>query len=121
MTDSLLYTDEARLEQLLGELLQNAYQHTKTGFVAIGWTNDTLRHQVSIYVEDTGCGIAPNILYNFNNMFNTKDAIEQGAGIGINICKVIAEGIHGRMKVESIPEIGSKFVITLDEYEEKEQ
>ena len=54
-------------------------------------------------------------------MFNTKDAIEQGAGIGINICKVIAEGIHGRMKVESIPEIGSKFVITLDEYEEKEQ
>ena len=121
MTDSLLYTDEARLEQLLGELLQNAYQHTKTGFVAIGWTNDTLRHQVSIYVEDTGCGIAPNILYNFNNMFNTKDAIEQGAGIGINICKVIAEGIHGRMKVESIPEIGSKFVITLDEYEKKEQ
>ncbi|MBL8399017.1 MAG: PAS domain S-box protein [Candidatus Accumulibacter sp.] len=109
-----LLADQVMLEQVLLNLMRN-------GIEAMGNTPPTQRYltitlaqrdqQMEIRVIDRGSGISPEIAEKlFTPLFSTK---ADGMGMGLNICRSIVEFHHGRLWVETNPEGGSQFIITL--------
>jgi signal transduction histidine kinase len=77
-----------------------------------------------VSIKDSGIGINPEILPQLFTKFSTKS--EQGTGLGLYICKNIAEAHGGRIWAEGNPEGGSTFYFTLsivksDKIEESEK
>src|SRR5207248_4916821 len=73
--------------------------------------------QVVIRVADTGLGIAPEhqayIFDEFAQLRNPARDREKGTGLGLAICKRLVEVMGGTIAVESTPQQGSTFTITL--------
>jgi heavy metal sensor kinase len=104
--------DEILLRELATNLIQNAIVYTpEGGEVAIRLErNDS---EVSLSVMDTGCGIpAEEIPHIFDRFYQVdKSRSSQGSGLGLSICKWIAE-VHGAvLSVESSVGIGSRFSV----------
>jgi len=100
-----------QLQQVLVNLLSNAYDATEEGGEIIV-TTDIADDDVVISVKDTGKGIAPEDLKKiFQPFFTTKK--ESGTGLGLTIAKDIVERHGGRIEVESQPGKGSTFRVIL--------
>jgi heavy metal sensor kinase len=108
--------DEDLLLQLLLNLLDNAINYTPSGGkVTAGWSIDG--SQVSLWVHDTGVGIAsehlPHIFDRFYRVDKARSRAEGGVGLGLSICRWIAEAHGSSISVESLPGKGSTFTIRL--------
>jgi signal transduction histidine kinase len=111
-----LQGDEDLLLQLLLNLLDNAIKYTPPGGrVTAGWSTDDT--QVELWVHDTGVGIAPehlpHIFDRFYRVDKARSRAEGGAGLGLSICRWIAEAHGGSISVESAPGQGSTFTVRL--------
>ena len=111
-----LRADEDLLLQLLLNLLDNATKYTPSGGrVTTGWTTDGAR--VELWVRDTGAGIAPehvaHIFDRFYRVDQARSRAEGGAGLGLSICRWIAEAHGGTISVESVRGQGSTFTVRL--------
>ena len=101
---------------MLLNLLDNAIKYTPSGGrVTAGWSiNGT---QVELWVRDTGAGIAPehlpHIFDRFYRVDKARSRAEGGAGLGLSICRWIAEAHGGSISVESAPGQGSTFTVRL--------
>ena len=91
----ILHADPDQLEQLLINLVHNAVDATQEtgGTVEVGWTN--AGSQVEIYVEDEGKGLADTANL-FVPFFTTK---ARGTGIGLVLCRQIAEAHGGSLSL----------------------
>jgi len=96
--DVLALADPDKLRQVLLNILLNAVQSIEqSGEINIGTQTDG--DMVSVYVKDTGCGMAPEHLEQvFSPFFTTK---EKGTGLGLAVAAKIVEGHGGRLKAES--------------------
>jgi heavy metal sensor kinase len=108
--------DEDMLLQLVLNLLDNAIKNTPSGgMVTAGWGIDDARAQ--LWVRDTGVGIAPehvpHIFDRFYRVDKARSRSEGGAGLGLSICRWIAEAHGGSIAVESEPGRGSTFTVVL--------
>lgn len=104
--------DERRLEQVLSNLITNAIKFTAAGgAVEIGARR--LDGDIRFWVKDTGEGIPPDELGDLFEKYrqSTSGKISQskGTGLGLVICKKIAEAHGGRISVESRVGEGSTF------------
>jgi two-component system, NtrC family, sensor kinase len=110
--DPVAWTDPYQLAQVLINLLTNSIQATDAG----GQIRVTIRpssEQVSIVVQDNGCGISKeNLSKIFDPFFSTKPAGE-GTGMGLYISRDILNKIGGNIAVESQLGNGTTFTITL--------
>jgi len=114
-----IITDEYRLQQILHNLLSNAFKYTKQGYIEYGYEFHDKR-QVKFYVSDTGIGIDLNdqerIFNRFQqiteNMHASKDVIG-GTGLGLAIARGLATRLGGHMWVESEKGKGSTFYFTI--------
>ncbi len=107
--------DEARMAQVLGNLLSNALRYTPAGGrIEMGTALDGDR--VALTVRDTGQGIAPEDLPFVFDRFYRADksrAQENGeSGLGLAIVKALVEAHGGAISVQSVPGAGSTFAIT---------
>jgi nitrogen fixation/metabolism regulation signal transduction histidine kinase len=96
--DVTISADPDQLEQLLINLLRNAGDASLEvggGTVTIGWRRT--RQRVDLYVDDEGPGLA-NTANLFVPFFTTKPA---GSGIGLVLCRQIAEAHDGSLKLEN--------------------
>jgi len=111
-----LRVDEDLLLQLLLNLLDNAGKYTPSGGrVTVGWAVDDGRAEVR--VRDTGVGIPPvhlpHIFERFYRVDKARSRAAGGAGLGLSICRWIAEAHGGSISVESAPGEGTAFVVKL--------
>ena len=116
--DSALYVqaDREKLAQILLNLLTNALKFTDPGGRAgIECVADDAN--VTIYVRDTGIGIAPDKL---NAIFEPFVQVNQrltrtndGVGLGLSISRDLARGMGAELCVESTPNVGSTFILTV--------
>ena len=111
-----LRADEDLLLQLLLNLLDNAVKYTPSGGrVTAGWNTNSA--QVELWVRDTGAGIAPEDLPHIFDRFYRADKArsraEGGVGLGLSICRWIAEAHDGSISVESELGNGSTFTVRL--------
>jgi signal transduction histidine kinase len=106
-----------RIEQVLGNLLDNAVRYTPaTGRIGVT-VEPGADHTVSTTVRDTGCGIAPaNLGKVFGRFFTTEPRDrprDYGSGLGLAIAKSIIENHRGTITVESAPGQGATFCFRL--------
>lgn len=116
--DSLPFVrgDRDKLEQILWNLIGNAIKFTLPGgHVAVEFRVSPSGF-VQTCVSDSGCGIdhahVPNIFEEFSRVPSAMPA-SQGAQLGLCITKTLVTMHHGRIWVESQPQLGSRFYFTL--------
>lgn len=107
--------DFHRLSQVLKNLLTNAIKFTDNGSITV--TGKTKDDQLIITVEDTGIGISseelPKVFTKFYQAYTGEDRKNEGAGLGLFICREIIKKHNGELTVESQVGQGSTFMISL--------
>jgi len=119
--DSLIiYSDKAKIEKILTNLLSNALKFTDEGCIEIGYEvvkTDGSNDRLLIYVSDTGIGIPDdkhNIIFKpFRQVDESYCADLEGLGIGLAICDKLTKIINGRLRLESALYKGSVFNLDL--------
>lgn len=111
-----VYWDLDRVNEVLGNLLSNAFKFTpKGGIVELIVTPATAG--VQMQVHDTGAGIPPEqlprIFEKFYQADNQGSAHAAGTGLGLAIAKQIVDAHGGTIRCESTPGVGTTFTITL--------
>mgnify|MGYP000136286002 FL=1 len=107
-----VYTDSARLSQVINNLVNNAIKFTSEGNIRIGY-RPAASGYVNIFVEDTGTGMSREVLEHIFDRFYKGDSFKQGTGLGLSICKTIVKRFEGKIEVTSTPGKGTCFTITL--------
>ncbi len=114
----VLPVDRSRIRQLLLNLLTNAMKYTPAGG-SVRMQLGQADGRVTLTVADTGIGIAPGDLPHIFDRFwradsaRTRTGGRPGAGLGLAICKWIAEAHGGAIEVQSRPGRGTTFTVTL--------
>jgi signal transduction histidine kinase/DNA-binding response OmpR family regulator len=110
-----MFTDEQRLQQILKNLLSNAFKFTERGGVRLSATYQG--DQVVFTVTDTGIGIPAHqqavIFEAFRQADGTTNRKFGGTGLGLSISRDLAVLLGGDLRVESEPGKGSSFILTL--------
>ena len=111
--------DAKRMEQALGNLLNNAITYTPSGGKVTLRAAETADGRVLLSVSDTGIGIAPEYLPRvFDRFFRIPGSSDDaGTGLGLAIVKEIVAAHNGEIAVESEPGRGTTFRITLPRWD----
>lgn len=111
-----LLTDEAKVAQILRNLVSNALKFTEAGEVRVsaqGLADGT----VAFVVRDTGVGIAPEdqarIFEDFAQVDGHIQRRRRGTGLGLPLSRKLAELLGGTLTLASEPGRGSTFTLTL--------
>src|SRR5262249_38434239 len=124
-----MVTDAKRLQQILRNLLSNAFKFTERGTVTFrvgpvneGWSPDHFalnraRSVIELCVEDTGIGIQPekqNIIFEaFQQEDGSTSRRYGGTGLGLAISRELARLLGGEIRLTSPPDRGSTFPLSL--------
>jgi signal transduction histidine kinase len=105
--------DRLRLEQVLMNLLSNACKYGRKEPIHV--RVEAAPGLARLSVRDEGYGIAPEDQERIFQRFQRADATRhiQGLGLGLWICRQIAEAHGGKLRVESEPGKGSTFILEL--------
>jgi signal transduction histidine kinase len=110
-------TDAMKLEEILHNLIGNAFKFTQEGRIEIRARNLHEQERVQFSVADTGIGIEPEDLHKiFNEFEQIKEAHTgrfDGVGLGLSIVKKYLELMEGDIEVESRPGQGSTFTFSV--------
>jgi signal transduction histidine kinase len=102
--------DRVRLEQALGNLLQNAVQAARSR-VRLRWSHD--RVALRLVVEDDGPGIDAAIRERLFEPFFTTKAVGEGTGLGLSVAHAAVTDHGGELQVDDSPLGGARFTVTL--------
>ena len=113
--EGLLTADRTQLEQVLINLIKNAYESEATEVELTVHSLPSLQGGAgggsSIRIKDNGCGMSPDVAdHAFIPFFTTKSS---GTGIGLSLCRQIILKHGGSIRVESKEGKGTTFIITL--------
>lgn len=100
-------SDKQRIVQLLVNFLSNAFKNTPSGRIVLGY-EPTLAG-AKIFVEDTGVGIPKEKHPLIFRRFEKLNSFSQGTGLGLTICKAIADVLGGDIGLSSEVGKGSLF------------
>jgi len=109
-------TDMQRLQQILKNLLSNAFKFTETGKVvlAIRPADDG---RIALSVIDTGIGMSPDQQHSVFEAFRQADGTISrrygGTGLGLSISRELARLLGGAISLQSSPGHGSTFTVTI--------
>ena len=106
-----VYLDASRVKQLYINFLTNACKFTTQGSIEIGYF--VMNGGVKLYVKDSGCGISEEKQAKVFERFEKLDNFTQGTGLGMSICKAIAEAYNGEIGLSSKVGEGSLFWVWL--------
>ena len=117
---SQLFTDNAKLSQILRNYISNALKFTAQGEVrvsaVVGAGPDGV-DEITFSVRDTGIGIAPEfhgaIFQDFAQIDSPIQKRLRGTGLGLSLSKRLAELLGGRVGLSSEPGVGSVFSVSL--------
>ncbi|WP_010289398.1 ATP-binding protein [Kurthia massiliensis] len=121
----IFYTDQKRFQQILKNLLSNAFKFTDEGEVSVHITTPTVTDKqlslsdnwIQIAVKDTGIGIPKEkhdmIFESFQQADGATVRKYGGTGLGLSICKEFAALLGGTITLQSEEGKGSTFTLTL--------
>jgi two-component system, sensor histidine kinase len=112
---SMLMGDEPRIEQIVVNLLSNAFKFTDKGLVTLSVFTNPDPKTWNIAVTDTGNGIPPHaldlIFEEFRQVDGSSTRAYQGSGLGLAITRNLVQLMDGHISVESEVGKGSTFTV----------
>jgi signal transduction histidine kinase/ActR/RegA family two-component response regulator len=112
-----LFTDEAKVAQILRNLISNSLKFTERGEVRVSAMYDNETRQCSLTVADTGIGIAPEdhdlVFQEFSQVANLLQFRAKGTGLGLPLSRRLAELLGGALILRSMPSVGSTFTLSI--------
>jgi signal transduction histidine kinase/CheY-like chemotaxis protein len=110
--------DASKLGQVFLNLLLNAAQaiaegHAEQNEIRVRARRTADERSVCVEIEDTGAGIAANIMHRIFDPFFTTKVPGAGTGLGLSISHQIVQSMNGQIAVDSTPGHGSTFSVTL--------
>ncbi|BEU20023.1 ATP-binding protein [Paraburkholderia sp. 22B1P] len=112
-----IFTDEAKLTQILRNFVSNALKFTERGEIRVGARLEPDGEHVTFFVADTGIGIAEEhqqvVFEEFGQVQNHLQQRVKGTGLGLPLCRKLAALLGGYVGVDSKPGVGSTFFTTL--------
>jgi signal transduction histidine kinase len=116
------YVDNDHLREVVANLIENAIKYTLSGDVIIDVGGDATHVVVS--VQDSGIGIPaediPHLFQKFYRVDNSDTREIGGTGLGLYLCRRLAEVMGGRVRVESEYKKGSTFYLELPRIDHEE-
>lgn len=119
--NSIINSDQTKLQQVLTQLITNAIKFTTDGDIEFGYTvknNDLLQ----FYVKDNGPGLSKaeqDMIFEKYMLIDKPDTkIKSDSGLGLAIAKAYVEQLGGKIWVESIENKGSTFYFTIAYHKE---
>lgn len=112
ISDNDTFNADGRLLTIvIANLLSNSLKFTQQGTITLSCSkaNDRL----IVAVTDTGCGIPKDKQTTVFEAFNKVDIYKQGIGVGLHICRLIADLLHGEIGVDEKYTNGTKISLTL--------
>jgi len=113
----ILLTDEAKVAQILRNLISNALKFTERGEVRVSARLDPDAGLISLSVADTGIGIAEQdhqlVFQEFSQVANRLQVRTKGTGLGLPLSRRLAELLGGTLALRSAPGEGSVFTLRI--------
>ncbi|MDB5017088.1 MAG: hypothetical protein JWQ84_1920 [Mucilaginibacter sp.] len=114
----IIFTDKVRVEQVLKNLLSNAFKFTpEKGSISINVKAGTEAETVSFCIKDTGIGIPFDKQKIIFEAFQQADGSTSrrfgGTGLGLSISRELVTLLNGKITLTSEPGKGSEFVLTI--------
>jgi two-component system, NtrC family, sensor kinase len=106
-------TDSGKLQQILVNLVNNAFQAVEEGGHLDIIVSLTTPELVEIAIKDTGCGISSENLNKIHEPFFSTKKEKMGTGLGLSITYGLVKKLQGNINVESTQGVGTIFTITL--------
>lgn len=101
--------DDANVGRIMEQIIINAVQHTERGYVKARY--DYIAGKLVIAITDTGSGMSAELMSHIYERFATGKS--DGTGLGLPICKELAEQLGGEIQVSSVEGKGTTAWITL--------
>lgn len=111
MEHLVLTLDYDRIMQVLEIFAGNASKFTKTGYIRMGYTYDD--GWLTVYCEDTGCGIPADKQEEIFHRFVKLNDFTQGTGLGLSVAQAIADAMNATISLKSEEGKGSTFSFKL--------
>ncbi|RVU02646.1 response regulator [Mucilaginibacter limnophilus] len=117
-TPDTIFTDKVRVEQVLKNLLSNAFKFTSEGgSISIATSANTAKQTISFHIKDSGIGIPHDkqklIFEAFQQADGSTSRKYGGTGLGLSISRELAFLLGGNISLTSEPGVGSEFTLTL--------
>ena len=114
LVDEVRVFDERRLRQIIQNLAANAIKYTRSGSVHIDLAKGGKNDELVIRVSDTGDGVPAELQDQlFEPFFRINRGDNRGSGLGLFICRRLAQLMGGNIVLESSSERGTTFKVTL--------
>ena len=112
-TNLTLEGDPFRLRQIVENLLSNALKFTDSGSITV--QSSYKGNQFIIRISDTGCGMTAEEQHRIFNEFTRLHSAQgqEGFGLGLSITRKLIDLQHGKIRVDSIPNAGSTFEVSI--------
>jgi signal transduction histidine kinase len=110
-------SDEGKISQVLRNFISNAVKFTEEGTVTVSARHDVATDTIVFAVADTGIGISPDnlqlIFEEFSQIEHPLQRRSKGTGLGLPLCRKLADLLGGRVEVDSSIGVGSTFSLVL--------
>lgn len=108
--DIILSSNEHIVHQICSNLLHNALKFTTSGEVELKCEADSQKKKLYFYVRDTGPGVNSQLKEKIFERFYKVDSFVPGAGLGLALCRVLAERIGAQVYLDDNYHTGCLFV-----------
>ena len=110
LVDAVRVFDDRRLRQIIQNLAANAIKYTRSGGVHIDLAEGEQSNELVIRVSDTGSGVPAELQDQlFEPFFRINRGDNRGSGLGLFICRRLAQLMGGNIVLESSSEQGTTF------------
>lgn len=106
-------TDADRVCQVIYNMLTNALKNTSEGSVVLACSVDKCSKMLVFTVTDTGIGVPIDKQQFIFERFSKLDEFKQGVGLGLDICRIIAQKLGGTIDIDPKYTHGARFVFSL--------
>ncbi len=111
--DVEIRSDGRRIQQVLVNYLTNACKHTSKGEIHLHVSDRENPGMITFSVTDTGTGVPKEKANLIFQRFTKLNEFDQGSGLGLNICLMVAEKLQGRVYLDNSYTSGARFVFEL--------